>query len=250
MKQMLIILSFFLCMSANAQKQRMHNTQQVAKAEYEFVLPQKPDLNMEYPKNVRIDDAVQTYKALSYDGSYAFIYNDKHCGYYDVPYELKSGFGSSVRDLQKENSSLYWKRVKEIMANIDKYWAKHSSSSVSNGGYTPQSQRTSGGGKVYDVVEQMPQYPGGIGALMQYLSSHIKYPVVAEANGIQGRVICTFIVEKDGSISDIKVSRSVDPYLDQEAVRMIGSMPAWTPGRQNGEVCRVKFTLPVTFKLH
>ena len=85
---------------------------------------------------------------------------------------------------------------------------------------------------------------------MQYLSSHIKYPVVAEANGIQGRVICTFIVEKDGSITDIKVSRSVDPSLDQEAVRVIGSMPAWTPGRQNGEVCRVKFTLPVTFKLH
>ena len=250
MKKILIILSFFLCMSANAQKQRMNNTQQVAKAEYEFVLPQKPDLNMEYPKNVRIDDAVQTYKALSYDGSYAFIYNDKHCGYYDVPYELRSGFGSSVRDLQKENSSLYWKRVKEIMANIDKYWAKHSSSSVSNGGYTPQSQRTSGGGKVYDAVEQMPQYPGGIGALMQYLSSHIKYPAEAEANGIEGRVICTFIVEKDGSITDIKVSRSVDPSLDQEAVRVIGSMPAWTPGRQNGEVCRVKFTLPVTFKLH
>ena len=250
MKKILIILSFFLCMSANAQKQRMHNTQQVAKAEYEFVLPQKPNLNMEYPKNVRIDDAVQTYKALSYDGSYAFIYNDKHCGYYDVPYELRSGFGSSVRDLQKENSSLYWKRVKEIMANIDKYWAKHSSSSVSNGGYTPQSQRTSGGGKVYDAVEQMPQYPGGMGALMQYLSSHIKYPVVAEANRIDGRVICTFIVEKDGSITDIKVSRSVAPSLDQEAVRVIGSMPAWTPGRQNGEVCRVKFTLPVTFKLH
>ena len=87
---------------------------------------------------------------------------------------------------------------------------------------------------------------------MQYLSSHIKYPVVTEAkaNGIEGRVICTFIVEKDGSITDIKVSRSVDPSLDQEAVRVIGSMPAWTPGRKNGELCRVKFTLPVTFKLH
>ena len=113
-----------------------------------------------------------------------------------------------------------------------------------------QNNQKSGGGKVYDVVEQMPQFPGGMGALMQYLSSHIKYPVVAEANRIEGRVICTFIVEKDGSITDIKVSRSVDPSLDQEAVRVIGSMPAWTPGRQNGEVCRVKFTLPVTFKLH
>ena len=113
-----------------------------------------------------------------------------------------------------------------------------------------QNNQTSGGGKVYDVVELMPQFPEGMGALMQYLSSHIKYPIEAKASGIEGRVICTFIVERDGSITDIKVSRSVDPYLDQEAVRVIGSMPAWTPGRQNGEVCRVKFTLPVTFKLH
>lgn len=103
--------------------------------------------------------------------------------------------------------------------------------------------------KIFDVVEQMPSFPGGMGALMQYLSSHIKYPVVAEENGIQGRVICTFIVERDGSITDTRVARSVDPSLDKEAVRVINSMPRWIPGKQNGTACRVKFTLPVTFKL-
>ncbi len=103
--------------------------------------------------------------------------------------------------------------------------------------------------KVFDVVEQMPSYPGGMGALMQYLSSHIKYPVIAEENGIQGRVICTFVVERDGSITDVKVAKSVDPSLDKEAQRVIKSMPHWIPGKQNGSAVRVKYTLPVTFRL-
>lgn len=103
--------------------------------------------------------------------------------------------------------------------------------------------------KVFDVVEQMPSYPGGMGALMQYLSSHIKYPVIAEENGIQGRVICTFVVERDGSITDVRVAKSVDPSLDKEATRVVKSMPHWIPGKQNGSAVRVKYTLPVTFRL-
>ena len=103
--------------------------------------------------------------------------------------------------------------------------------------------------KVFDVVEQMPSYPGGMGALMQYLSSHIKYPVIAEENGIQGRVICTFVVERDGSITDVKIAKSVDPSLDKEAMRVVSSMPKWIPGKQNGSAVRVKYTLPVTFRL-
>ena len=95
----------------------------------------------------------------------------------------------------------------------------------------------------------MPQYPGGDAALMQYLSSHIKYPVIAEENGIQGRVVCTFVVEKDGSITDVRVVKSVDPSLDKEAVRVIKSMPKWIPGKQNGSAVRVKYTVPVTFRL-
>ena len=103
--------------------------------------------------------------------------------------------------------------------------------------------------KVFDVVEQMPTYPGGLEALNDYLMKHIKYPVIAEENGIQGKVIVTFVVEKDGSITDIVVVKSVDPALDKEAKRVVGTMPHWIPGKQNGSTVRVKFTLPVTFRL-
>ena len=103
--------------------------------------------------------------------------------------------------------------------------------------------------KVFDVVEQMPSFPGGPSALMQYLSSNIKYPVVAEENGVQGRVVCTFVVERDGSITDVRVIKSVDPSLDKEAVRVVKSMPKWIPGKKNGSAVRVKYTVPVTFRL-
>ena len=103
--------------------------------------------------------------------------------------------------------------------------------------------------KVFDVVEQMPSFPGGPSALMQFLSSNIKYPVVAEENGVQGRVVCTFVVERDGSITDVRVIKSVDPSLDKEAVRVVKSMPKWIPGKQNGSAVRVKYTVPVTFRL-
>jgi protein TonB len=103
--------------------------------------------------------------------------------------------------------------------------------------------------KVFDVVEQMPSFPGGPAELMAFLSKNIKYPVVAEENGVQGRVIVTFVVEKDGSITDVKVVKSVDPSLDKEAMRVVKSMPKWIPGKQNGAAVRVKYTVPVTFRL-
>ena len=103
--------------------------------------------------------------------------------------------------------------------------------------------------KVFDVVEQMPSFPGGDAELMKYLSTHIKYPVVAEENGIQGRVIATFVVERDGSSTDVKVIKSVDPSLDKEAMRVLKSMPKWIPGKQNGSSVRVRYTVPVTFRL-
>ena len=103
--------------------------------------------------------------------------------------------------------------------------------------------------KVFEYVEQMPSFPGGTGALMQYLSKNIKYPPFAEENNIQGRVICSFVVERDGSVSDIRIKRSVDPSLDKEAMRVVSAMPKWIPGRQNGQMVRVKYTLPVTFRL-
>jgi len=103
--------------------------------------------------------------------------------------------------------------------------------------------------KVFDVVEEMPSFPGGQGALMAFLSSNIKYPVVAQENGVQGRVIVGFVVERDGSITDVKIMRSVDPSLDREAQRVVKAMPKWKPGKQNGSAVRVKYTVPVVFRL-
>lgn len=103
--------------------------------------------------------------------------------------------------------------------------------------------------KIFDVVEEMPSFPGGNGALMSYLASNIKYPVVAQENGVQGRVTVSFVVERDGSISDVRVARPVDPSLDREAQRVVKSMPRWKPGKQNGSAVRVKYTVPVVFRL-
>ena len=102
---------------------------------------------------------------------------------------------------------------------------------------------------VFDVVEVMPQFPGGQIAMLQYLMKNIKYPEQAMKEGIQGRVTVRFIVEKDGSISDVKPVLSVHPLLNKEAVRVVKSMPKWTPGKQNGKPVRVRFNLPVMFKL-
>ncbi len=103
--------------------------------------------------------------------------------------------------------------------------------------------------RIYSSVEQMPQFPGGDAALMRYLGSHLQYPPEAAKKNIQGKVILQFVVEKDGRVGEVKVARSVDKDLDQEAIRVVKSLPKFTPGRQNGQVVRVWYTLPVTFKL-
>ena len=103
--------------------------------------------------------------------------------------------------------------------------------------------------QIFTVVETMPEFPGGQGALLQYLAKSIKYPVIAQENGIQGRVSCSFVVNKDGYIVDAEVIRGVDPSLDKEALRVINTMPKWKPGMQRGKPVRVKFTVPVMFRL-
>ena len=103
---------------------------------------------------------------------------------------------------------------------------------------------------VYDVVEVMPQYPGGQIAMLKYIMENIKYPKQIMEEGIQGRVTVSFIVEKDGRVSNVRLLRSVQPLLDKEAVRVVKSMPKWTPGKQNGKPVRVRFNLPVMFKLN
>jgi tonB family C-terminal domain len=115
--------------------------------------------------------------------------------------------------------------------------------------FTTSTAQTKKNDMVFDVVEVMPQYPGGQIAMLKYLMENIKYPEQAMKEGIQGRVTVRFIVEKDGSISDVKPVLSVHPLLNKEAVRVVKSMPKWTPGKQNGKPVRVRFNLPVMFKL-
>ena len=103
--------------------------------------------------------------------------------------------------------------------------------------------------QIFTVVEEMPEFPGGMNELLKYLAKSIKYPVIAQENGIQGRVICAFVVNRDGSIVDAEVLRGVDPSLDKEALRVIMAMPKWKPGKQRGKPVRVKYTVPVTFRL-
>ncbi|MBQ9363852.1 MAG: energy transducer TonB [Bacteroidaceae bacterium] len=104
-------------------------------------------------------------------------------------------------------------------------------------------------GEVFEIVEQNPMFPGGNEALMKWLNKNLKYPASAQENNIQGRVMVQFVVNKDGSIVDPKVIKSVDPALDKEALRVVSVMPKWQPGKQRGKTVRVRFTLPVTFRL-
>lgn len=103
--------------------------------------------------------------------------------------------------------------------------------------------------QVFTAVEQMPQFPGGEAELMKYLSTHIKYPTMAMENNIQGQVVVQFVVQKDGSIGEVKVVRSKDPDLDREAVRVVKTLPNFIPGKMNGQAVNVWYTLPVRFKL-
>lgn len=114
---------------------------------------------------------------------------------------------------------------------------------------TADAQQQKRQGKVYDVVEVMPEYPGGMGEMMKFLSHNVRYPEAAKKKGLQGRSVIHFVVEKDGSLSDFKVVRSAGKLLDAEALRVAKTMPKWKPGKLKGKPVRVKYMLPVSFKL-
>ena len=104
--------------------------------------------------------------------------------------------------------------------------------------------------QIFQVVEENPEFPGGMKECMKFLSNNIKYPQISQENGVQGRVIIQFVVNADGSIVDPVVVRGVDPYLDKEALRVIKLMPKWKPGKQRGKAVRVRYTQPVLFRLN
>jgi protein TonB len=103
--------------------------------------------------------------------------------------------------------------------------------------------------QVFFIVEDMPEFPGGELALRKYIANAIKYPVIAQENGIQGKVYVTFVVDKDGSISDARIARGVDASLDKEALRVVGTRPKWKPGKQRGKPVRGSYTVPINFVL-
>lgn len=111
----------------------------------------------------------------------------------------------------------------------------------------PMNAQSESSTKVYDEVDEMPSFPGGLNGLMTFLAQNMVYPVTAQENGVQGRVIISFVVETDGSITDVKVARSVDPSLDREAMRVVKAMPKWMPGKKDGKPVRVKYTVPMVF---
>lgn len=103
--------------------------------------------------------------------------------------------------------------------------------------------------QVFFIVEDMPEFPGGELALRKYIANAIKYPVIAQENGIQGKVYVTFVVDKDGGVSDARIARGVDPSLDKEALRVVNALPKWKPGKQRGKPVRVSYTVPINFVL-
>ncbi len=102
---------------------------------------------------------------------------------------------------------------------------------------------------VFFIVEDMPEFPGGEGALHKYLATEVNYPVIAQENGIQGRVYVKFVINTDGSVTEVEIARGVDPSLDREALRVVRDMPKWKPGKQRGKAVRVSYTVPINFVL-
>ena len=133
--------------------------------------------------------------------------------------------------------------IETVVDTDDQKTVKDTATPVAKGTVTPNDE------PAFDVVEEMPQFPGGMQALMEFLSKTIRYPKEAFEANKQGRVIANFVIETDGSISEAKVVKSVDPSLDEEAIRVINAMPNWTPGKQSGKAVRVKYTVPINFRL-
>jgi TonB family protein len=190
---------------------------------------------------------------------------------------FKAGIGSNI-DWEKKSSgkAMYLDRPKTKRTTIpNRYSGLKVNEKIVDAvpNYATKKTESVSGTKVFDVIEQMPSFkggtikidvfnpetgktttvkekiPGGDEGLMMYLAKTVKYPVTAMEDGIQGRVVCTFVVNTDGSITDVKVTKSVDPSLDKEAVRVIREMPKWSPAYQQGQPVRVRYTVPVTFKL-
>ena len=203
-------------------------------------------------KHDLINKARCTYKYLP-NGNYTRYYEDKNGNKYEGKYTVNEK-GQLIKE-ETKNRRVY-------LTNYDQYgnWLQlkgETNTNSSLGWFTTITKRTieyyspDETDTVYLSSEQLPEFPGGQKAMFQYISNNVIYPLSARKNGTQGRAVCQFVVNKSGDLADIVVVKSSgDASLDQEAVRILSSMPKWIPGRSNGEIVRVKYTVPVTFKIN
>lgn len=182
-------------------------------------------MNIEAVKVLKEDEAKSTYGERAANGAIKFY--------------LKNTTKKEVMDAMSEHHESLGNEEPLLLQLIKK----------PEGDLTTSSSASSEEGEIFQVVEEQPMFPGGMEEMMKFLQENIKYPKEAQEQGKQGRVIVQFVVNKDGSISDAKVMKPVDPLLDAEALRVVSEMPNWTPGKQRGKEVRVRFTLPVTFRL-
>lgn len=197
-------------------------------------------------------DGKWTFKDLNNDFMYYAIYEHGNCKKY-YREDLTTG------DIETGNGKINTALNNIILTNYDDYeqlvdrnnikWVWYAVNENDHQDKKEESIENPCEGEVFNTAEQMPEFSGGQSQLMNFISKNLKYPEEAEANGIQGRVTVEFIVNKDGSISDAKVPRSLDLALDEEAIRIVQSMPNWKPGKQHGKPVRVKFSIPVMFRL-
>ena len=239
---------------------------QINPKDYRFMVLQMPKLDMQFPENREIPADNNTFYALSYDdtNNTAFVYNDYVCGYYEVPAAMRAGFKTGARNLQAENPDEYWKLVKQVMDKVTANWKEKNGASAaapastSTAAASTENTTTAAAPKVvasddpnyvYDTADVMPSFLGGPKALTTYLVKNTRYPEAAMKAGQQGRVLCSFIVETDGTISDIKVVKKVWPALEIEAKRVVGNMPKWVPAMIDEKTVRCRVTLPVVFRI-
>lgn len=188
--------------------------------------------------NGTISDTEGNFRLLIQEGDSLLL---SHIGYKGVAFLVKNKI-NHIGTIQMK------RKQEELGEIIVTGYGKNNDNHLPSA-YNRSQQTINQDNEVFVIVEEMPEFPGGASALMQYIASSVKYPATAQQNGIQGRVICTFTVNADGSIIDAKIDKSIDPSLDSEALRIICAMPKWKPGKQRGKPVAVEYTVPINFRL-
>ena len=201
----------------------------------------KPEQLQSWRKRLVIEMQSNDFMALSYIVQlFKFDFENKRYCIASLVYHNADG-----KVIYEDNDILSLWRYIQPETYIEKYYQVAKRYANSQSKTSKQSDYT---GKVYDVVEQMPSFPGGNEALMKFIKDNITYPDPEAC--VQGRVVVKFIVERDGSISHAQVTRSIDPLFDKEALRVVNNMPKWIPGKQNGKTVRVSYNVPVSFRTY